>query len=84
MTTINITVRNPATKQETVVSRFKVNYSRKHGRPRNVGKLWRGRRLPTPEQTRGAEKDTVTHTVEHPLDPNVKKVVKSKRVRKES
>lgn len=56
MTTVNITVRNPATKQDAIVSRFKIGYSRKHGRPRNVSKVWKGRRLPIPEQERGAER----------------------------
>jgi hypothetical protein len=83
VTTVNITVKNLATKQETIVSRFKVVRSRKHGRPRNVGKVWKGRRLPTPVQSRGAE-DEIVREVAHPLDPSHKSTIKSGRVRKES
>jgi hypothetical protein len=87
MTTINVTVRNPATKQETIVSRFKATRARKHGRNRNVGKVWKVRRLETPVQTRGAEASATTRDVSHPLGlveaQPPRKIKDAERVQKE-
>lgn len=56
VTTINIKVRNPATKKDAIVARFKGTYKRKHGRPRNVGRRHKVRRLPLPLHEVGPER----------------------------
>jgi hypothetical protein len=44
----NVYHYNPATKRKTIIYRVLVQRSRKHGRPRNVGKRTRIKRLPLP------------------------------------
>lgn len=39
MTTHTEKVYNPATKQGKVVRRYRTTFKRKHGRPRNVGRI---------------------------------------------
>jgi hypothetical protein len=45
MTTINVKDTNPATKQFKVVARFKATHRRPHGRPRNVRRRQKVRRI---------------------------------------
>jgi hypothetical protein len=46
MTTVAFKQHNPATQLDTVVMRVRVTRSRRHGRPRNIGKVAKIKYLP--------------------------------------
>jgi hypothetical protein len=53
MTTVAFKKHNPATQLDTVVMRVRVTSSRRHGRPRNVGKVAKIKRLPLETKREG-------------------------------